>query len=240
MKEVSDDAKWLRVLQDSFRFTVTGIRPLALYAAFSLFLWLAYWFSIFEVFNIPIDQTSSPDYHPLISFLIILIGMLLAFIVQCGFLFFIDALSHNNLCQPWDAMGRIMPRLIHYISVQILAGFLILLGLIAFIIPGLYIYARLMLSDYLVVLSEKKGLGQAISTSWRATQGITAQVIILMLMGAVFAFLLIFSLGLLTEVYQTPEPSFLQTLPSEISSWILMFFWAIIRYRFYLLLRQQA
>ena len=236
MKASSARVKWLRVLQDSLLFTQARIQPLALYAAFSLLIWLAYWLGVFEILYSPLDQAGFSAPMPLINFLALFVGMVLASVIQCGFLFFIDALSHDDPCRPWQAMGRIMPRLVHYICVQLLAGILVLLGLLLFIIPGLYVYAKLILSDYLVVLKEKKGLGQAISASWRTTRGAAFQIVILVLIGLAFAVLMIVALGMLMGVHGIPEPSFLQTLPSEIGSWLLVFFWAIIRYRFYLLL----
>ena len=59
---------------------------------------------------------------------------------------------------------------IHYVFVNICCGVAVIMGLICFIVPGIYLATRLIFAQYLVI-DQHKSFDEAIKMSWKITKG---------------------------------------------------------------------
>ena len=94
-----------------------------------------------------------------------------------------ESISFNHL------LAIDLKTFIHYVLATIFSAILMILGFLCFILPGLYIMARLIFVQYLVV-DKKLTFDQAIKTSWKISDGHVLQFI-----GFYFAILFIVILG---------------------------------------------
>lgn len=105
------------------------------------------------------------------------------------------------------ALGRAFSLLAFYVLLAIMAGFLVGLGLLLFIVPGIYLFGRLVLSTPILAMEAPHAPLTAMRLSWRRTTRPwwTAGVLILI---AVTAFLvgLAINLGLGTAIMLLAGP----------------------------------
>ena len=218
---------WHNVLLDSVYFARAHLVSLAHYLSFSILLWILAWFAVASLMSLE-QGRSLLGFFSAANFLLITL-------LHCGLLVFIDALSNRRNLTPWQSVMIAAARLPAYIIAEILVGFSVAIGLIFLLVPGIYIYARLLLVDLFVVLAEKNRPLPAITFSLRGTRGNVKDLIILVLV-CVFPIL---ALSWVAVVHRMNYPGFVSEFFWAVMSWMMVIFWSLVRYRCYLLLKDK-
>lgn len=156
----------LRETLSFFRTYVRDIGKFLLYATFPVIIienFLSYYATIY-------------NYPPEIHFLPIIIHFLYQPIYSGGLIFLISKIVTG---EPWGVRECLSVGLacwVNLVLVNIISSLLIILGLIAFVIPGLVVFARLSLAEFNVVLERLSPI-DAIVQSNRITKKFTWQII---------------------------------------------------------------
>ena len=107
----------------------------------------------------------------------------------------------NNQVSINDLVATNLVTFMHFVFVNICCGVAVILGLICFILPGLYLATRLIFAQYLVI-DQYKSFDDAIKTSWYITKGHELNIFLFIL--AMFVLILVgacaFLVGLLVCV----------------------------------------
>jgi hypothetical protein len=168
MRRIADNPVILR-LGETFRFFQAYAREIVsflLYATFPVIIienFLSYYAAVYE-------------FSPQIKSLPILIHFLYQPIYTGGLIFMISRLLAG---ESWGVKDSLLVGLgcwLRLLIVNLISSALIILGLIAFIVPGLIIFARLSLAEYIVVLERLSPI-DALIRSNRITGKCTWQII---------------------------------------------------------------
>lgn len=211
---------WHKVLGDCVYFIRIESKQLLRYLGFCLsisviFLAITYSFPVLEQ-----------------NVLFLIIYMFAQIHLLCGTLIFIDSINEQQALSPWQALMTALPRLASFIGVSILTGVGVAVGFIFFIVPGIYLNARWLVADMCAVLAEKKRPLSAMTTSMQLTRGNSIQLCILVIINT----MLLLSLVVAT-ILGGQNPNLVVEFLTILLSWLVYFFWIIVRYRCYLLLR---
>jgi hypothetical protein len=168
MRSVADNPVMLR-LGETFSFFRVYARDIAsflLYATFPVIIienFLSYYAAVYNL---------SPD----IKSLPILIHFMYQPIYTGGLMFMISRLVSGD---SWSVKESLLMGLgcwLNLLAVHVISSALIILGLFAFIVPGLVVFARLSLAEFSVVL-EKRSPIDALTRSTRITKRFAWQII---------------------------------------------------------------
>lgn len=94
--------------------------------------------------------------------------------------------AQNKKVNLSDIWSELTDKWLKLIAVFILTGLIIVVGLVALIIPGLYLMGRLLISPY-VLIDQNTGVIEALNRSWEMTKGWTWSVLSVALFGIVLA-----------------------------------------------------
>ena len=161
---------------------------------------------------------------------------LLGVLLQINGVYLLSCL-HQGIFWSWRTLANWMIRFFPIVALgNVLISMLSFVGLLFFILPGLYCYIRFSLFDFSVLL-EQRSLLAALNQSLRYTRTIVWQIIgILILTFSLFCLLNI-SLSILLRGLSLP--SLLIHLSEEIIALAGSIFWLVMRYRCFLLLREK-
>lgn len=211
------------VLRASAYFARANFSPLLVYLAIVVVGWLAVqWLGDYII-----AVLQSVAAYGLFAYAIL--GLALAGLFQCGFILLLAALNQQKSLAPGKALLRGLIYLPSYLLAYILMNLAVLCGLIFFVFPGIYVYARLLLFDFFILLGGKDPL-QALGASFSATRAAVWTLIVATL---VFSGTLI-GLWVLNTLSEDVVSFFKYAY--TILLWGLSFFFTIVRYRFFLLL----
>lgn len=101
------------------------------------------------------------------AFLLTLLGLLVGFFSTVSILFFFAA-GKKDTWKTWPEYFRLLPK---YIVVSILQGLLILVGLILFIIPGIYLAVRYAFVSYRTLENPTQSIKELFAAEAQATEG---------------------------------------------------------------------
>jgi len=101
--------------------------------------------------------------------ILVAVNFLLNPIYLAGLIFLLSSLSHNKSISLSQCLGLGIYKWFSLFTVSVLYGVLTGLGLFLFIVPGIWIFIRLILAPFLVVLNEISPV-DAISESFRLTE----------------------------------------------------------------------
>lgn len=257
MMKTSTNLSWSQVLLDGISFGRKHWSQILTYAVLALAIWLVYWFAFFSTFDLSFRQGDSLNSLTPLSAIFFIIGIALLIALYAGSFLFIDGLNNQQPLRPWNAVIQVLPRLGHFIAILLLLEVSSWIGLLLLVLPGIYIYARLIISDYLVVLSEKKGPIEALAASWRATSGNVLSLFILVVIGLVVSCLLLawWCAAPMIDSYRSVFTGNWNLLGESLTHmialivenpvfatiyWALLFIWTVIRYQIYSQLRNRV
>ncbi len=218
---------WRSILLDSGYFISNQSRQLLSYLGFC--------FVIGASFSLLFSFSILWEVDPSLEVLIAILRFLVSILLQCGLLVFIDTISQQQRISPLRAVMTAAPKLLTYIVAEFLAGLTVLVGLMMFIVPGVFLYSRLLLADFLIVLGGENNPLAALRGSFRRTAGNTGGLIVVVLL----CILPVFVISWLGVLHQLANPGLLVRLLWMLVSWMLIIFWTLVRYRCYLLLREE-
>ncbi len=208
-----------RVLTDSCRFIGFFSRPIVTYAVVAI---AAEW--LFHLLKSGITAQ-------LFLGVWTIFGLLLSALLHCGFVVFLGSLNSGNKLSIVQAIGLGLNRLSSYLITYVITALATFIGLLMFVIPGVYILSRLLLYDFFILLEKKRPL-PAISGSLRTTRPARR----LMLGGLLlFIFTSLLMLGVIEYAAADIPPQFSGYVYSPFF-WILAMFFTVFRYRCFLLL----
>jgi hypothetical protein len=101
--------------------------------------------------------------------ILVMVNFLLNPVYLAGLIFLLSALSNNQSISLFQCLGLGIYKWLVLFIVSILYGVLTGLGLFLFIVPGIWIFLRLILAPFLVVLNGTSPV-EAISESFRLTE----------------------------------------------------------------------
>lgn len=87
-----------------------------------------------------------------------------------------------------EAMRRGMAIVLPYYAMGILSGILIFLGSLAFVLPGIYVFMKLLVAGPVMVAERTSGITTPLRRSWALTKNNSGRVLLFMLVVAVTAF----------------------------------------------------
>ena len=215
------------VLRDSAYFARANLPPLLFYLLIAVFGWVGVQ-DLGAYLLVALQPLAS---YGLIGYA--LLGLALAGLIQCGFILVLAALNKGDRLTAWAALLRALIYLPAYLLAYILMNLAVLAGLILFVFPGIYLYARFLLFDFFILLGGKDPL-QALGTSFSATKTAVWTIIMATL---VFSGTLI-GLWVFNTFTEDLVPYFKYLY--AVLLWGLSFFFTIVRYRFFLLLNTAA
>jgi len=219
---------WRSLLLDSGYFIVNQWKQLLTYLGFCVAIGAS--FALLFSFSSLWEENAS------LEVLISVLRFLVSILLQCGLLVFIDTISQREGISPLRALIIAAPKLLTYVVAEFLAGFAVLIGLMMFILPGLFLYSRLILLDFLIVLGGENQPLAALRASFRQTAGNTKGLIVIVLL----CILPVFIISWVGVVHQLRNPAFFIRLLWMVIGWMLIIFWTLIRYRCYLLLKEEV
>lgn len=170
-----------------------------------------------------------------VALVMLLLSLLMGAIYQCSFIVMlsrINAGTRMNDLAMLSSVVEAMKFVVLYLFVSILVNIFIFIGLIFLILPGVYIYARLALFDFAIIINSD-GPSTAIDRSWRLTK--TKPISI---MAAVLPIMLVM-LGFMLVANYFKADNIVAQIVVNIIFWGLGSFLILIRYRFYVLLSQE-
>lgn len=168
MGSIADNSLILR-LSETFRFFRAYARDIIsflLYATFPMIIvenFLSYYAAVYEL---------SPE----IKAMPILIHFLYQPIYTGGLIFMISKLVAGETWSVKDSLLVGLGCWLHLLIVNLISSALIILGLVALVVPGLIIFARLSLAEFIVVLERISPLDALVRSS-RITRKFTWQII---------------------------------------------------------------
>jgi membrane-anchored glycerophosphoryl diester phosphodiesterase (GDPDase) len=122
--------------------------------------------SIFHTFNGNNGQTSFNSGLGTLFVLLIIAGSVLYILTAI-----LSVMAAKNrtvsFSEVWDCFKKTWWKII---LVALLSGLLVIAGLLAFIIPGLYLLSRLVFA-WIIVIDKKTGVIEALNQSWDLTKG---------------------------------------------------------------------
>ena len=211
------------VLRDSAYFARANLPPLLIYLLIVVFGWLGVQ-ELSKYLFVTLQPLAS---YGLFGYAIL--GLVLAGLFQCGFILLLAARNNRDELTAWAALLRALLYLPAYLIAYFLMNLAVLAGLIFFVFPGIYLYARFLLFDFFILLGGKDPL-QALGASFGATRAAVWTIIVATL---VFSGMLI-GLWLVNTLSEDLTSYF--KYPYAFLLWGLSFFFTILRYRFFLLL----
>lgn len=217
---------WLAILLDSGYFIRNKWEPLLAYLSFCVVIGVL--FSLAFAFSSLLADNSS------LEGLVFVLRFLVSILLQCGLLVFIDAIGQQRRISPVRAVMIAAPKLFTYLVAKFLVSLAVLVGLIGLILPGLLVYARLLLVDFLIVLGGENRPLSALLQSFSRTAGNTMGLVMIIL----FCIFPIFLISWVGVIHQIQNPTFLVRLLWMLVGWMLIILWAVVRYRCYLLLKE--
>ena len=116
-----------------------------------------------------------------------------AFVFSAGFMNMILLVAKGETSSPsFSAFKMEVMTYLKFLAIEIITGLVIVVGFVCLIVPGLYLAARLMFAPLYILENPNVGIGDAISASWKMTEG---NVLVLIGLGIISIFIAI--LGLL-------------------------------------------
>lgn len=88
-----------------------------------------------------------------------------------GFVIYV-LLSRPDLATVGDALTEALKRFLPYFIASLLTGWMTLLGLLALLIPGLYLVARFVVLPAIMASNRQSGAIESIKASWATTSGV--------------------------------------------------------------------
>lgn len=134
------------------------------------------------------------------SFIIVLASMIVSTLFSIG-MYRIALKIEEGITPTTDDFKSDLDTFLSVIWVCIISGFFVVLGMILFIIPGIYVACRLSLTTFVVLNKNIKGFN-AVKESWRMTKGNTFKIFVLVLFSILITLIAVipFALGLLISV----------------------------------------
>lgn len=117
-------------------------------------------------------------------FWIVLIGVLNGFATITMLVLMLD--RHRPSVS--DAMKRGLAIILPYYAMGVLSGVLTFLGSLAFILPGIYIFVKLLIAGPVMVAERKHSIIEPLRRSWALTKGNSGRILIFLLVVGVTAF----------------------------------------------------
>ncbi|HEV8148801.1 MAG TPA: hypothetical protein VGP61_01310 [Gemmatimonadales bacterium] len=114
--------------------------------------------------------------QPLLLFGYVLIAWILNSIAVAATTIIVSDAYLGRRTSAGEALRRTGPLLLNLIGISIMSSLLIGLGLILFILPGLYVLAGLVLSSVVMVVESPRRARDAMSRSWELTRGFRGKV----------------------------------------------------------------
>lgn len=87
-----------------------------------------------------------------------------------------------------EAMRRALALLLPYYAMGILSGVAVFLGSLAFILPGIYLFVKMLIAGPVMVAERLPSPTGALRRSWRLTKGNSGRILVFVLIVAVTAF----------------------------------------------------
>jgi hypothetical protein len=168
MRSVTDNPVITRIKETLtfFRTYVRDIGRFLLYATFPVII----------IENFLLYYAALYDYPPEVKSLPILIHFLYQPIYTGGLIFMISKIVAGENWSIKESLLKGLGCWLNLLIVNVMSSILIILGLMAFIVPGLIIFARLSLAEFIVVLERLSPIDALIKSN-RITKQFTWQII---------------------------------------------------------------
>ncbi len=145
------------------------------------------------------------------------LGNLASFFASSALVLALAAKAQGRTCGVWDSLRRMLRAFLPLLWVEILTVGSILLGLIAFVVPGVVLMIRYLLARYAVLLDDRRG-GQALGRSKEIMIAHMGKVVGNFLVMALAAVALVFSGRFVLAVI---VESLLGAIPAPPPSWLV-------------------
>ncbi|WP_017670889.1 hypothetical protein [Blastomonas sp. AAP53] len=138
----------------------------------------------------PADATFEVIYQNLQQFYsdnivwIVLIGLLNGFASIVMLVLMLDR-SNPNVS---EAMRRGLTIILPYYAMGVLSGILTFLGSLAFILPGIYIFVKLIVAGAVMVAERKHSINVPLRRSWALTKGNSGRILLFVIVVGITAF----------------------------------------------------
>lgn len=179
------------------KFTISEVFGKALKSTKSQIWVLAGLLISFAIISFTLGVFAMPMQQSVVGQIVVnLISIVLSAVFNLGYL--------KNLFQTLDgiepqfsAYGQQSRKIITYIATSVLLSVIVILGMVLFIIPGIYLALRLQFASAFIV-EEDAGIMESLKQSWKITEGQTMQLFLLMLVmiGIVLIGLIVFVVGI--------------------------------------------
>lgn len=144
---------------------------------------------------------------------VVLLAMTIKIVIgsflQVYVIYYIQAVLNGQLSNFKSIVGKPLAVLPYFIMLDILISVAMFFGLLIFIIPGIYIFIKLLLAQYFYLLGNK-GLLESIKASWQATKGYGWDLLL--------GFIIIFVISFVPALLTSNEPELINSILNIVST----------------------
>lgn len=154
---------------------------------------------VFLLFGLPLYFSFLPIIAPNLSILIALIISLLLLIALLYLtmnevcILMVHDLDQNGRIYCFNAFKKCFSRLPSVLASSLLVEIIVSAGMLAFVIPGIYLMCRLSLSEHATAI-EEKGVIESLKRSWDLTRGRTFEIFRILLLTGLFSVAIFFAI----------------------------------------------
>ncbi len=141
------------------------------------------------VLQVYVDATGGSAEHLLFLFGVLILSVVTGVIGTAACTFVVSDAYLGRESGAGAALARAMPLVGRLIAVSIMVSFLVGMGFILLVVPGLIILAGLWVSPVVAVVESPGSASEALSRSWKLTQGFRGKVFLSMFTGGLLLIL---------------------------------------------------
>lgn len=150
------------ILVDSLYFFRNNYKIFGLYIAVYLISWNLLEIILEEFVLVGMGDSKNIS-------LLMLLNLIVGAIFQCGFIVIASEINSGHKRSIFLALRKGFMFLPFYLLASILMNIALIFGFILFVIPGIYLYLRLCLFDFFIIIEDKDPF-RALQKSWQATK----------------------------------------------------------------------
>ena len=162
-------------------------------------------------------------------------AFLLNILFQLCLIIKLEGINGEREVGPGELVARLGSVFLPVLLGNLVIGLLSMVGLVFFVVPGVYVFLRFCMFDLIMVL-ERSSVGQGLRRSVAITQGITWQLFLFVALG--IPAIMAVSLVLESIFAGSGSGSIILSTAIELTAAVAALFWLTVRYRYYLLQRE--